>query len=469
MHPYTVKFGGGADQSVLSPIVLVAMLAATVLIFVLPRKHVLAPLLITIFLVPQNQQLYVAGVHLFVNRLLILAAFIRGATSKEPKQKSVCAGGWNSIDTAAVCYMTILSAATMMQYLSVSALINQLGYLWDYMLGYFALRVLIRSEEETLLAIKCCAVLSMLFAVAMVIEQEKMFNVFGLLGSVPMAPEVRDGKIRCAAAFAHPLTAGAFSGTTIPLFVLLWKWRRARWLAAAGIVGATVMTMTTSTSTSLLTEVAGVVGICFWPLRKKMQIVRRCLVGTIIGLALVMKAPVWFIIAHIDLTGSSSSYQRAELINEFVNHFNSWWLMGTTNAASWGWDMWDAQNMFVSVGEAGGLAALIFFILMVSRSFGRLGTARKRVKSKQQEWIVWLLGSALFAHVVAFFGVNYFDQVRVAWFAMVAMICAYTAPLLHGATPPNVIVHVRVPDPSERAASSTKPSLPRRIYHLCAG
>jgi hypothetical protein len=451
--------------------VLVAMLVGIVLIFVLPRKQAIAPLLITIFLVPQEQQLYVAGIHFFVSRLLILAAFIRGATAKEPKQTSMYAGGWNPIDTAVLSYMGLVAASTMMQFLSAPALVNQVGYLWDNMLGYLALRSLIRNEEDTFLAIKCCAGLMMIFAVTMVIEQEKMLNVFGLLGGVRIAPEIREGKVRCQAAFEHALTAGAFSGTAIPLYVLLWKRRSGRLLAAVGIVAATVMTMATQTSTSLLTEAAGILGICFWPLRRKMQMVRRCLVAGIIILALVMKAPVWFILAHIDLTGSSSSYHRAELINEFVNHFSSWWLIGTTDSASWGWDMWDAQNMFVSIGEAGGLAGLTFFILVISRSFSRLGMARKGAKSKQQEWTVWLLGSALFAHVVAFFGVNYFDQVKMAWFAMVAVICACSAPLLSSATPPKVIVRVRVPEPGSlpEGAASARPSLPRRIYRLCAG
>jgi hypothetical protein len=106
-------------------------------------------------------------------------------------------------------------------------------------------------------------------------------------------------------------------------------------------------------------------------------------------------------------------------------------LIGTKDAATWGLDMWDAQNMYVSVGEAGGLAALVFYILVISRSFARLGDARKLAKNKKQEWFIWLLGAALFANVVAFFGVNYFDQSRMAWFALIAMICACTTPILN--------------------------------------
>jgi len=269
-----------------------------------------------------------------------------------------------------------------------------------------------------------------LLAAGMVIEQMKMVNVFGLLGGVDAAPEVRDGKIRSQAVFQHALTAGTFAATAIPLFFLLWKHGKAKAISGVGIVAATVMTIATQTSTSLLTYAAGIGAVLLWPIRKKMRMVRCGLAAVLIGLHLVMKAPVWFLIARIDLTGSSSSYHRAELIDQCVNHFSSWWLIGTKDAATWGWDMWDAQNMYVSVGQAGGLAALVFYILVISRSFARLGDARKRSKDKRQEWFIWFLGAALFANVVAFFGVNYFDQSRMAWFALIAMICACTTPIL---------------------------------------
>lgn len=431
MEPHTPKFGGGANESVLHPAVLVVMLLAIVLFFVLPRKYVIVPVLVTMFLIPFGQQFFVAGVHLFVCRILVLAAFIRALVSKVPEQKSSYAGGWNSIDTAFTYYVVITTAATMMVYPDVGALVNQIGYLWDYLIGYLLLRTLIRDEKDIFLAIKCFAGLMVVLAAAMVIEQVKMVNVFGLLGGVAAVPEFREGKIRSQAVFQHALTAGTFAATAIPLFFLLWKNGKAKVITIVGIVAATVMTVTTQTSTSLLTYVGGIVAVLLWPIRKKMKIVRSGLAAVLIGLHLAMKAPVWFLIARIDLTGSSSSYHRAELIDQFVNHFSSWWLVGTKDAASWGWDMWDAQNMYVSVGEAGGLAALVFYILVISRSFARLGDARKQAKNKKQEWLIWFLGGALFANVIAFFGVNYFDQSRMAWFALVAMICACTTPIVN--------------------------------------
>jgi hypothetical protein len=181
MEPHGPKFGGGVDGTVLHPAVLVAMLLAIVLLFVLPRKYVIVPVLVTMFLIPFGQQFYVAGVHLFVYRILILAAFIRALASKVPKQKSSYAGGWNSIDTAFTYYVVISAAATMARYPDVGALVNQIGYVWDYLLGYLLLRSLIRDEKDAFLAIKCFAGLMVLLAAAMVVEQIKTVNVFGLL------------------------------------------------------------------------------------------------------------------------------------------------------------------------------------------------------------------------------------------------------------------------------------------------
>ena len=457
MQPNSVQFGGGATATILSPVVLVAMLIAIVLIFVLPRKFVIVPLLITIFLTPQGQQIYFAGVHLFISRILILAAFIRALISRAPGQKSVLAGGWGPIDTATISAVAIAAVATMIRVGSAAAVINQVGYLWDDVLGYLALRSLIQDERDTLRAIKSFAGLAIIFALTMLIEQFKSVNVFGFLGGVAPVPEVRDGKIRSQAVFQHALTAGAFGGTVVPLLIILWKTKRARLLAAVGTVAALAMVYLTQTSTSLLTAAAGVLAICFWPLRKKMRQVRFGLVGAIVALSLVMKAPVWFIIAHIDLTGSSSNYQRAALIDECVNHFSSWWLMGTSAAASWGWDMWDTQDMYVSIAQAGGLAALVFYILVISRSFSRIGKARKRAESPSEEWFYWLLGAAIFAHVVAFFGVNYFDQSRLAWFVLLSAVCACSAQALTRKPIAKLTMRVEVAQGRVVAQPATRP------------
>ena len=139
----------------------------------------------------------------------------------------------------------------------------------------------------------------------------------------------------------------------------------------------------------------------------------------------------WFLIARMDALGASSGYHRAELVDVFIKHLFDWWLVGTRDGGSWGWEMFDLSNQYVSRGESGGLLAFIFFIVLISRSFARLGKARKAADGRRgQEWLCWLLGAALFAHVMGFFGVSYWDQTEVGWLTLLAMISAATVPVL---------------------------------------
>jgi len=418
--------GGGATDTILSPVVLVAMLIAIALILVLPRKYVIVPFLLFLFLTPSTQQIVAGGIHWMVGRIVVLAGLLRVMVSG-PGGKSKLAGGMNGIDRAFILCMLCQAVGTVLQFMQSQALINQFGFLIDSLGAYFLVRVLIRDPEDIYRSLKCLALLCFILAACMVREQLTQQNIFGLLGGIQLTPDVREGKIRSQAVFQHSLMAGCFACALLPLFFLLWRNGKAKVLAAIGAVGCTIMTICAQSSTPLLGYAAGLLAVLLWPVRGKMRTVRWGLVIALCGLALVMKAPVWFVIAHIDLTGGSSGYHRAELIDQFIRHFRDWWLIGTNNAGSWGYDVWDTQNQYVNVGEAGGLLALGAFIAMISRALARIGNARRVVDGKgTREWLLWFLGAAFFSHLVSFFGVNYFDQSKVSWFALLAMISAAT-------------------------------------------
>jgi hypothetical protein len=437
--PENYKYGGGASASLLHPIVLVAMILALILILFLPRKYVVAPLVLLAFLTPLGQQLYVAGVHLFVLRIVILVAFIRAfASHREPKEPRF-AGGWNGIDIAFTVYVLAEGIAVVLLFRDAGSLINQFGYLWDFLLGYSALRILVRDKGDVYFVLKCLAVVTVPLAIGMIIEQRNMVNIFGMLGGTASVPEVREGKIRSQGAFEHSLMAGVFAATMIPALFMLWRSGKAKLLATIGLLGASLMMWMTNSSAPLLAYVAGIFALLCWPLRKSMKKIRYGIVFALIGLQIVMKAPVWFLIERVDVTGSSSGFHRAQLVDQFIHHFWDWWLIGVKDSSDWGLDMFDVQNQYVNVGEMGGLLAFIFFILVISRSFAMLGDARKAVDGdKDQEWMLWCLGSAMFANVVGFFGVNYFDQSRVWWFILLAMISAIASPILQSHTVPAV-------------------------------
>jgi hypothetical protein len=421
-------FGGGASESILNPIVVVAMVVVMVLMMVLPRKYVIVPFLFFIFLVPIGQQVYLLGVHWFLYRLVVLVGLARIIRSKFWQAKKVFAGGFSIVDWAFLGFVAFQAICTILQYMQVQALVNQVGFLIDFLGAYFLLRYFVRDREDIHTAIKCLAVLSAIIGFFMIREQLTLQNAFGLLGGVRSVPEIRVGKVRSQGVFQHALMAGSFAAALPPLFILLWKDAKEKILAVVGMLGCTAMAITCQSSTPLLAYVAGLFAVCLWPIRRNMKAVRWGIVAALVGLAMVMKAPVWFVLTHIDLTGGSSGYHRAELIDQFIRHFSNWWLIGTRDAGTWGYDLWDTQNEYVNAGETGGLAAFICFLVMIVACCSQIGKNRKAASGKRrEEWVFWLIGASLFAHLVSFFGVNYFDQVRVAWFLLVSMILASTS------------------------------------------
>src|ERR1019366_3572258 len=122
--------------------------------------------------------------------------------------------------------------------------------------------------------IRTFAFLAGILAVCMLIERYDMVNVFGLLGGTHVVPEMRDGLVRAEASFSHPLLAGTFGATLLPLFFLYWHKGKSKAVAIVGILGATIMVICASSSTPFLAYAAGIGAVCFWPFRKQMRIIR---------------------------------------------------------------------------------------------------------------------------------------------------------------------------------------------------
>ena len=411
----------------LHPLVAVEMAIAILLILFLPRKYAIAPFLWMIFTVPMGQVVVLAGVHFTVLRIIILAGLARWVTSSRTQSSGRLEDGFNSIDRVVILWAISELIVTSIQLMQAQAFIQSLGDCLDLLGGYLVLRFLIQDRDDVRRAIKVFAVITVVTGCCMISEQLTGRNVFGMLGGVPLCPQVREGRIRSQGAFATYIEAGVFGANLIPLFVLLWSERKSRGMAFLGMLGATAMVLTCSSSTPLLSFAAGILGFCLWQFRSQLRLFRQGLVAMLVGLHLVMKAPVWALIARVDLTGSSSGDHRYHLIDSTIRHFSDWWLIGYKNYPAWGWDMWDLSDQYVAVCLTGGLISFIIFISILYRSFAGLGTARKHVAGdRKEEWYLWCLGVALFANVVAWLGCAAWAKGEAAFSALLAMISVAT-------------------------------------------
>lgn len=418
-----VTFGGGPAESTMTPIAIVALLIAVVLMFVLPRKWIIVPFLLFLFLVPAGAQFNIGGLHLFAHRIAILCGCLR-MLFKSFSTRKILAGGFTSIDKVFLVWAFCRLTAFVILYHVGAAVVNQLGFLWDTLGGYFIFRYLIRDVEDIRRIAKVFVVIALVMAACMLYERRYLTNIFGLLMGGQIIPDIRNGHVRCRGVFEQEIIASTFGGTLVPLFIWLWTASRAKIAAIVGLIASVIITLTASSSTGISAAALGIGTLCLWPLRKYVRLVLYGLVAAILGLALVMKAPVWFALAHVDFAGGSTGWDRANLIDQCIRHFGSWWLVGTADNGTWGFYTWDLCNQFVAEAVQGGLATLVFFLALISLSFRRIGTARKMARNRSQEWLLWTIGCILCAHIAGFFGISYFDQIRQWWFVTLAMIPA---------------------------------------------
>jgi len=443
MQPFQhFRFGGGLADTVVHPLVAVAMLIAIGLIVALPRKKAIAPFLLAFFTIPFGQVLVLGGLHFTMLQILTLTVLGRMAVFRGSGSEKRFAGGFNALDKVVVLWSLSALAIFAFEFMDAQALIKGLGDLVISLGGYLAARFLIPDREAVRRAVKVLAVVCVIQGVCMVSEQFTHQNVFNFAGAYD--PTIREGHIRSEGAMGT-LCAGPFAGVLIPLFLWLWTEKKSRIAAFAGIAGATAMVFTSHASTSWGAYGASLVGLGFWPLRKRMRLVRWGLVTNLVALHLVMKGPVWSLLERIDLTGGSSGYHRYKLVDNCIRHFGDWWLLGYKNYGDWGWDMWDLSNQFIVNAVTGGLVTLVLYIVIFKRSFRAIGKARRRVEGdRRQEWLFWCLGSALFANVVAHFGVNYGYQLMICLFVLLVGISVATS----GARRP-AAVRIEVPGDSD--------------------
>jgi hypothetical protein len=426
MPPINFRFGGGAASSLIHPLVAVWLLIAIVLMFVLPRGKAITPFLLAFFTIPIGQVVVVGGFHFTVLRVLILAGLARRMSFPKGRLRGKYPGGFSGIDQAVILWAVSAVICNWLEFRQVPALVNGLGTLIDTLGGYLVVRSFVENGEAVRRTIKAMAIVCTIQGLTMLNEQITHVNVFGMLGGMYAFVVERDGRLRSSGTFGY-LWAGAFAGVLIPLFIWLWGEKKSRLIAVLGILGATTMVITSNSSTSLLAFGGGFLGLAFWPLRKQMRTIRLGLAVILTGLHLVMKAPVWALIARIDLTGSSSSNQRYMLVDMTIRRFRDWWLIGTPDYVNWGWGSWDLCNQFVAVALTGGLLTLIFYVMAFSRSFSAIGKARWRVSGdRRQEWLLWCLGASLFANVVAHFGINYMAQLIMGLLPLIACISVVT-------------------------------------------
>jgi hypothetical protein len=417
------------SQSILTALGALFLGVMAIGIITLPRRLAIIPLLVTVCYMPLGQQLVFAGLHFTIIRLLILVGGIRALCRGEARGLVL-----NPLDKIVLCWAILGVVMGLMADPSSKTLINRLGVFYNAVGIYFLVSCWVKDKDTFMGSVKVLAVLAVPLAALMLVERTTSHNPFFVLGGVPEISDNRDGHIRCQAAFRHPILAGTFGATSLPLFIGLWsQGGKRRHAALFGGLAACAIAIMANSGGALLTLVLGIVAFGFWRVRHHMRWVRRGIVAFMVALTIVMKAPLWYLPAKASILVGGGGWYRALLIDTTAAHLSEWWLCGTTYTAHWAASCFvlddDPNNIDITsqyIGEAvkGGVLKLTLFVAIIVLCFKVLGRRiHEEVSAPARNSVFWwALGVCLFTHCVSFWSIPYFDQLAVLWFWLLAAI-----------------------------------------------
>ena len=403
----------------------VGLAALGLLIFAtltLPRRWTSLPLVLLLCFVPAGQRFVIGGLDFPFLRLLILTIWLRLIVRQEIRPLV-----WNRLDRGLLAWGLAGIVTATLYAAKLDVFVNRTGITLNSLAVYFFFRQHVRSMPD--LSRVAGQFLACTFAVLgfFVIERLTQRNLFHVMGGVPEFTVLRDGRLRCQGAFAHPILAGCFFAGLLPFFVIRGLWI-GRWaLVTAGGAASLGIVFLCSSSTPPVAVLAGIFGAACYLVRGGLRYMRWIFVIGLVCLHFMMAQPVWHLISRIDIVGGSTGWHRYHLVDRFIANWQEWFWLGTPSTAHWGYGLQDITNQYVSEGVAGGIVRLCLFVLIIATAFAGISRSmRMQNLSRRHKYAVWALGTALFMHCINFVAVTYFEQIVTLWMVTLGAIGSTT-------------------------------------------
>jgi hypothetical protein len=343
----------------------------------------------------------------------------------------------NAIDRGVLMLYTFTAVVFVLR--SKEQQIFQVGRTVDAFVVYFSCRALIDSPEDFRWLLRSFVILLIPFVLVVAIERLRAQSPLAFMGwGSPEGAWVRNERVRCFGSFRHPSLLGTISVSFIPIFIGMAFRPEDRKRAVLGIILCLAIVWAANSGGPISGVGFGCLAWACWKLRRKMRAVRWGIVGSICVAAILMKAPVWYLISHVSNVTGGDGWHRAYLMEVSFKNLGKWWLAGISMADTWDWFPYaladneaDITNQFIAFGLTAGLGAMALFILVLTRAFRALGNAMKALREAspqpaEAEYFLWGLGALLAAHIINWIGITYFDQTYVFWFAQLAAISTLT-------------------------------------------
>ena len=393
------------------------MIVLAILVFAVPRKYLLVPIILAACFVPCEQHVLLFGLHFYLARNLILVAIVRILIKGEIRHVE-----WNRLDKLVVAWVLTGAAIYILRRLDFQSMIYKSGVLLDVLGIYWVARQSITSWEDIRKVCQVFAICAIAITPLVAIEWTTGMNPFRVLGRAYTLS--REGEFRCQASFPHPIIAGAFWAPLVPLFIAMALTDRRKTLYWSSVAASIFIVAATRSSTPVGGLAAVLLLTALYRYRRYGRHMAIGFFGLLTVLHIVMAAPVWHLLVRIRIFSGTTGYHRYFLIQKTIEHFREWALLGTESTAHWGWGLFDVTNQYCLEGIRGGLLTLALFVAILFVAIRTTGAYAQRPVGRDRQWLSWALCCSLVGHCVMFIGVGYFGQIQMLLYLSFALACA---------------------------------------------
>lgn len=310
----------------------------------------------------------------------------------------------------------------------LGAFIFQGGSCIDSLILYFVFRYAIQSKETLYLIIKTfgfCVILLLPFTI---FEFYTAHNLFSFLGRSSIA--IRDGEIRAAATFSHPILFGSFA---VALFPILWSdfKKEKKLLQRIALVGCIFIVYASSSSGPVIAMATVICFLLFFKWKQHSSTLAWAIFIVATTIHFIREKPIWHLLyMRLSLKAGSTGQHRYLLIEAAIKEFKNWWLLGYGDVGpNWHLTYWpwtharftDVTNHYLLVGVRGGFLTMILFILLCYNVVKTLGSFAISQNNVNDQWLYWGYTVMMISHCVTFLSVAYFGQITMLLFLTIAV------------------------------------------------
>lgn len=412
---------------------------ASILVFLLTPVYGLVVYVAALAWYPSDLAISMGTIDFTLRRIVILAIFARLflLTDLPNTFKFVWLDKLILIYFAAQILAGATTASSLMAFLE-----NRAGAIFDMVLPYFVVRLIIRNKQQYLALLRGVLITAVPLAIVGFYQCMTgknplgFFKEYGVWGASTYVPRSRLGLFRADVVFSHPIMYGLFFAMFGPvcagILQSVKKYKSLYWIGL-GLMGIGIFS--SMSSGPMFAGLLSIFFIVLYRWRKHWKSIAIVIILMCASVEVISNRHFYDVLGDFTLNPGTAWY-RSKLIDValFEGGMSGHWFMGFGYAVDPGWGPLidgrahtDTVNHYLLVLQFYGLVGLVPFLAINIMVITKLVAAYKASILDSDSWIVWCVCAGLFGLWGAFMSVSLFGQPTTIYYVMIAFAGAMPA------------------------------------------